>query len=410
MPDLRTYDIGTVAVTAAGAVTVTTGIWNDANVQPGDSISIDGGPALLIRSKSDTSHAQIVGWDGGDVSGKSYVVFQNASYRFDDVELGLDLKDQVTALNKINYFIPVQDDEAAPDPSLGDENQRAFKDLTGEWWKKEGGVWVRKSSPYGMQTAPIFSFEGDSLTNTSVHGTWPLLIREQSGFFGRGNHHQFAASGETAATMVGEYASQAGALAIAAEQEAYFFLWAGTNDITAGDSASTIYGNLKTLWVAARTTGYKVVAFTIMPRGDINSTQNDVRIALNALILSDPSLYDFVVRPDVIFSNPADTVNYISDTLHLTDAGNAIIARHVIAAVLGVQTVPAAPFDAMAHSNLVINGACEVAQEAGTGVKTGFVGAASPAYAVDGIQFRRAAALPCPRNKWPMRRPALPTQ
>lgn len=558
---LTTYSTGTVSVSAGGTVTVAGGIWNATNVTSADLISVDGGAALLLSDVSGLDSGQIAGWTGGEVSGKTYVVYQCSSLRFEDVQIAQDLQKQVAALNTEGFYIFVPSSATEPDPSLGDNGQYARQPSTKKEWYKEGGLWVfdgtytgvdpagpweavtlyrrgsvaevggssymalttntnseppsadwmllvakggtgatgatgkgyggtsttpltigvgtteyfqtqaglayipstrirmvntpggwmdgyileydintgvmkaqidlvsgggsvgnnwqlsaagTRGSPglgdmssvnyaseyagheaevranIGAAAQPIFSFEGDSLTNVASTGIWPLKAAAISGFFARGDHHQFAASGETASTMVGQYASQAGSIAISAGQDAYFFLWAGTNDITAGDSASTIYGNLKTLWAAARTSGYKVVSFTIMPRGDINSTQNGVRLTLNALILSDPSLYDFIVRPDIIFSNPADTVNFNADTLHLTAIGNAVIARHVIAAVLGVQTVPAAPFDAMAHSNLIINGACEVSQELGTTAKTGITG--TTVYPIDGITIANSGS------------------
>jgi hypothetical protein len=154
------YRTGTVAVTTDGGVTVSGGIWGGPNVVDGDMVSVDGTPALLVSAVTDATHGQLVGWSDGVVSGKSYVAYKCSSLRFDDVQIAQDLQKQVAALNLINYFIPVPDGAAAPDPSLGDENQRAFQDETGKWWKKEGGVWVFKKSPYDSFTAVSDFFRG----------------------------------------------------------------------------------------------------------------------------------------------------------------------------------------------------------------------------------------------------------
>jgi hypothetical protein len=209
---------------------------------------------------------------------------------------------------------------------------------------------------------PIFAFEGDSLTDVSA-GTafWPTQLAANFGFFNRGTSYNFALNGDTAANMVTEYASQAGAVSIQAGQEAYFLLWAGTNDVIGGaTSAATVYGYLKSLWSSARTTGYKVVAFTLIPRGDASLALDKVRIDVNNLILSDATLYDYLVRPDAILTNTADTVNFTSGTVHLTATGNMLIAKAVAAAILGIPSVPASPIDTLALGGIQVNGAMDI--------------------------------------------------
>lgn len=239
---------------------------------------------------------------------------------------------------------------------------------------------VFMGEPASLRDAsPIFCFEGDSLTDTTSHGTWPLSLITNSAFFARGTNHYFAVGGETAATMVGEYASEAGAVSLAGA-EAYYFLWAGTNDISLGSlgvpTAATIYGYLTTMWAAARTSGYKVVAFTIMARGDLDATQEGIRVALNLLIRSNSALYDYLIRTDVLLPNVSDTSNF-RDLVHLTPAGNNLLANAVIGTILGAASVPAAPLDAMAYNGLQMNGSCEVDQEHAGALVSGINGASS---------------------------------
>lgn len=228
----------------------------------------------------------------------------------------------------------------------------------------DGPAWDEDHVVTGLEV--IFVYEGDSLTNTAINGTWPTKLAALSAFFSRGDTYNFALSSDTAALMVGEYATQAGAINLAPYGEKYYFLWAGTNDLTAGTSAATTYGYLTTMWAAARASGYKVIAFTIMPNAAHTSGQNDARIALNSLILSDPSFYDFIVRPDVYFTNTADQVNFLSTGVHLTPAGNLRLAQKVAAVVLGTAPLYAAPFDAMSYSGIQVNGSMDGSLENGS--------------------------------------------
>jgi hypothetical protein len=138
---LNTYSTGTVAVTTGGAVTVSGGIWTGPNVVEGDMISIDGGAAVLISDVTDATHGQLVGWSGGAVTGKNYVVYKCSSLRFDDVQVAEDAKDIVAALNTEGFYHFVPPTATVPDPSLGDDGQYAFQATTGKLWLKSGGLW-----------------------------------------------------------------------------------------------------------------------------------------------------------------------------------------------------------------------------------------------------------------------------
>lgn len=218
---------------------------------------------------------------------------------------------------------------------------------------------------------PLFVFEGDSLTNISNVGTWPTKLTAQNAFFGRGKSICFAADGDIAANMISEYATQAGAVSsLGPGVEAYYFLWAGTNDIGIGTSASTTYGYLTTIWAAARASGYKVVALTIKPSGTYTAAGALAAVELNRLILSDRSLYDFVVRVDALLPDYSDTVNFLADTIHLTSAGNVLVAQEVARVVLGVGPAYAAPVEAMTYSGMQLNGGMELNQDPGPGTTT----------------------------------------
>ncbi|MGB3490780.1 MAG: hypothetical protein WBA62_22045 [Xanthobacteraceae bacterium] len=139
---LNTYSTGTVSVTSGGAVAVAGGIWGGPNVVAGDMVSVDGGAALLINDVADATHGQLVGWSGGAVSGKVYVVYKCSSLRFDDVQMAEDAKDIVAAFNTEGFYHFVKPGATEPDSSLGDDGQYAFQATTGSLWVKSGGVWV----------------------------------------------------------------------------------------------------------------------------------------------------------------------------------------------------------------------------------------------------------------------------
>lgn len=160
---LPTYSTGTVSVDVAGAVTVSGGIWSGSNVVEGDRISVDGGADLLISGATDATHGQIVGWSGGAVSDKTYIVYKTSSRRFDDVQIADDLKDQVQALNTEGYFVFVASTDAAPDPSLGDDGMYALQPSTGKLWYKEGGVWNASSNFRGIKP----DYTVNEITSTS---------------------------------------------------------------------------------------------------------------------------------------------------------------------------------------------------------------------------------------------------
>src|SRR2546423_3552607 len=179
----------------------------------------------------------------------------------------------------------------------------------------------------------MFIFEGDSHSDVAGTGIWPTLLQSSFGFFNRETEYTFAMSGDTVANMLTEDASQAGSVPTSTVQESYYFLFAGANDLGAGTDATTIYNNLKTLWAANRSRGSEVVAFTLTPRLDGTAIDNQ-RIALNALIRSDPTLYNYLVQPDLYFPNTDDSSLYTA-TAHLTPLGNQILAQHVAAVIRG---------------------------------------------------------------------------
>lgn len=139
---LPSYSTGTVSIEAGGTTAIGVGtIWTGGNAREGDDFVIAGVLARIVDVVSATE-LTITKWVGAAVSGGEYVIYQNASRRFDDVEIADDLRKQVAALNNAGFFHFVPPDATEPDPSLGDELQVALQESTGKTWQKQSGVWV----------------------------------------------------------------------------------------------------------------------------------------------------------------------------------------------------------------------------------------------------------------------------
>jgi parallel beta-helix repeat protein len=155
---LPVYSTGTVAVAAAGTiVTLAGGIWSGINARQGDFISIAGSTAVLITEVTDATHLKIAPWPGAAQTAAAYQIFQNYVGRVVGVAAAEDVGVMLEKLHVDGLPFIVGSDEAAPDPSYGDDGQLAFKPTTGQWWVKEGGVWIPSA---GLSSGdPLLDFE-----------------------------------------------------------------------------------------------------------------------------------------------------------------------------------------------------------------------------------------------------------
>lgn len=113
--------------------------------------------------------------------------------------------------------------------------------------------------------------------------------------------------------------------------------WAGTNDLAAGTSGATAAAALATWCTARRSAGAdKIVIMDCIARGNLTAPQQTERLAFNAALAANGSpTWDTLVKLslDSRLSNSADTTYYNADTIHLTDAGYAVVANLVAPAV-----------------------------------------------------------------------------
>lgn len=174
-------------------------------------------------------------------------------------------------------------------------------------------------------------FEGDSLSNDATD--WPGFIVKKNGYFGRAKQINVAKAGERTDQMLAEFPAEVLPNAPSRDSdEGYFFILGGTNDIFGNKLAGDIYANLKEEWRLARNAKFKVIAFTVMPSTQMDGSKEEQRQALNKLIISNPGLYDYLVRPDAFFTDPTDT-RYFIDGTHLNPSGSSILADIVYTAV-----------------------------------------------------------------------------
>jgi lysophospholipase L1-like esterase len=110
--------------------------------------------------------------------------------------------------------------------------------------------------------------------------------------------------------------------------KADIYIWLGINDINGGATDSATYTSLKSIWAKARRDGFRVFVGTLMPGTSYNSTMEGYRTALNTSIVSDPSLYDSLFRPDRLLLDATDSAYYL-DGFHLKMSGNKLISDMV---------------------------------------------------------------------------------
>lgn len=184
----------------------------------------------------------------------------------------------------------------------------------------------------------LIVISGDSFSN-DISGAGGVGDFPQYFLFNQENHDWqhvvTAVAGRTVATMLANYATEITPYARTQEhQERMLMLYGGINDMSFGRSAVDVYNDLKSMWSNAKAEGFKIIAFRICSATGLTAPQEAQRVALNDLISSDTSLYDYLVYADVLFPNPADT-SFFSDGTHLNLVGAQYLGEHVLDVVYG---------------------------------------------------------------------------
>lgn len=211
----------------------------------------------------------------------------------------------------------------------------------------DGSEWTDSPTVANMTVTEAFdaveypfihvSYLGDSIVNQDLP-TWPDYIASYHSYFAKaGNAINYGVNGARASALVTGYTAGTHVnRPTRTIDDGWFFLHAGGNDISDGVSAATVYSYLVSLWASARTDGYKVVAVTVLPRSSWGSGSAAVATALNKLILSDTTLYDYVVRADRVLTDPTNALHFY-DTTHPTVLGAQLIAAAIATAITTPQ-------------------------------------------------------------------------
>ena len=202
----------------------------------------------------------------------------------------------------------------------------------------------------------VLAFDGDSLTHgfgSTCNRNYPVQLAVPPSVL----RYNVAEYGDTFVTLSSEASTRIDPL-IAAGQTNVLVLWAGTNDLAAGTSASTLYSDITSYISARHTAGWKVVILTITPRNDSawDSTYETQRGLLNTSILGNAAGADGVVNLTTIADllTTTNTTYFLSDQLHLTSTGYGIVAAAVDAVIDGMfGAIPANNMGAMFPSGLL---------------------------------------------------------
>jgi len=186
------------------------------------------------------------------------------------------------------------------------------------------------SQPVAVPVQDVVLVVGDSISAlgqpvASPRTTWPQSMHTVSSNWSNAIVKNYAVSGLRTTEALTNLTTILENNKLKPGQKGYVFVWLGINDFP--DTGVT-YNNLKAIWCQARSNGFKVAAFTITRGGGFTPENGWYQKwdALNNQILSDPSLYDALCRPDKLFPVPVDPA-YFLDGIHPTPLGAQMIAK-----------------------------------------------------------------------------------
>jgi lysophospholipase L1-like esterase len=188
-------------------------------------------------------------------------------------------------------------------------------------------------------------FAGDSLTagngGSQPYTTYAAISLQQAGYDVK--YVNLGIGGQTAATLLSNASTIDSHYDSARTNIAALEI--GTNDPYFGATAAATYSTLQSLWSGRKSSGFKVIAFTITPRNNSGTPANfdQTRNTINDNIRSAlPSLVDAVV--DIGGSTPmgnpyflTDPTYYNSDQVHYTDVGYNIMGSIFSSTVVNLQ-------------------------------------------------------------------------
>lgn len=168
------YDAGSITVTN-GSTTV---VGQGTNFEPywgfGYPLFV-GGLLVPIASVQDNTHLTLqMPWPGATMTEEEDYMILFLAGQVDLKPLRENIRQLNAALAGATIMVHVPDGQDEPDGSLGEDGWFAVKvvgDENGSAWKfwlKDGGVWVPKGAPLGLNPAGVWDDETDYLTNDIV--------------------------------------------------------------------------------------------------------------------------------------------------------------------------------------------------------------------------------------------------
>jgi hypothetical protein len=143
------YNTGTLTIAPGDTTAVFSGTSLSASIKDGDTLCA-GGVKVPIKTVTDDTHAELfTAWDGTSVTGAAYVILKDSMLRDNAVQIGYDTAAFLSFLDNTTIWYVVEGTE--PDPSIGEDGQRALKSNVTPWkvWLKTGGVWVEQAGSPG---------------------------------------------------------------------------------------------------------------------------------------------------------------------------------------------------------------------------------------------------------------------
>jgi len=218
-----------------------------------------------------------------------------------------------------------------------------------------GAFLVDAERYYGLlQNPALFVIDGDSRTTNYPHGAspspspaeqWPsLIVNTTTKPLLVPN---FGVPGQTQASMNADAVAQVDALYAATNEKNIAYCGGGANDVVTADTAATIQTAIQTWCSTRRAAGFQVIVATIPPATTISGANETKRAAINTWVRANwASWADRLcdLDGDARLQTPSNTTYYLSDGVHYTAAGHAVVAELVKVELAGLGlNIAAAP-------------------------------------------------------------------
>lgn len=148
------YQTGSLNISPGDTTAVFSGAGLSAVIKAGDTLRVGSASAKISEVTDDTHLELFAPWDGPAVSAAPYLIIKDSPIRYDAVMAAFNTNQLLSFLDGTTVWYDVEGDE--PDPSIGEDGQRAFKSNVTPWkvWLKTGGVWVLQAGSPGGQGDP----------------------------------------------------------------------------------------------------------------------------------------------------------------------------------------------------------------------------------------------------------------